>query len=203
MAFERPLATTLMLILLLAHAPLSRADFDAGMAAYEKGDWDTALRESRAGADQGDRRAQYLLGLIHDHGRGIAEDNEVAIHWYREAATQGHTGALYALGQIYSSDRDIAKDDDAAARWFRLAAEQGDAKAQLRLGVKYYAGKGVRKNYTLAYMWYTLAAPESGPVAEKYLDHITTLMTPEELTEAQRRAERWRPKTWEELAETQ
>ena len=194
------LTAILGLTLLVGQGTPVFADFDAGSAAYKRGDWDAALREARPLADQGDRRAQYLLGLIHDKGRGVPEDDAKAVHWYQSAAEQGHTTAQYALGAMYSNGRDVPRDDEQAVHWFRLAAEQGDAKAQLRLGVKYYAGKGVRQNYTLTHMWYTLAADQGSLVATRFLDQIAALMSPEEITEARRRADAWRPKSWGELA---
>ena len=42
------------------------ADFDDGWAAYEAGDYATALKEFRPLAEQGDAEAQYWLGLMYD-----------------------------------------------------------------------------------------------------------------------------------------
>ena len=40
------------------------ADFRNGYAAYEKGDYVTALREWKPFAEQGDANAQYNLGVL-------------------------------------------------------------------------------------------------------------------------------------------
>ncbi len=44
-----------------AHA----ADFDAGVKAYDRGDYATALRIMRELADQGDAVAQFNLGFMY------------------------------------------------------------------------------------------------------------------------------------------
>ena len=53
-----------------AHA----ADFSAGVKAYERGDYATALRIMRELADQGDADAQTNLGLMYDKGQGVTQD---------------------------------------------------------------------------------------------------------------------------------
>ena len=47
------------------------ADYEAGRAAYERGDYPTALREWRALARQGDGEALFALGLLWERGEGV------------------------------------------------------------------------------------------------------------------------------------
>ena len=55
----RPIAATLAdVVALLFSAGSAWADFDDGGAAYERGDYATALKEFRPLAEQGDARAQ-------------------------------------------------------------------------------------------------------------------------------------------------
>ncbi len=44
------------------------ADFKDGVAAYQRGDYATAVKEFRAVAEQGDTDAQYNLGFMHEDG---------------------------------------------------------------------------------------------------------------------------------------
>ena len=53
-----------------AHA----ADFDAGVNAYQRGDYATALRIFRQLADQGNAKAQHNLGLMYSKGQGVTQD---------------------------------------------------------------------------------------------------------------------------------
>ena len=46
-------------------------DFNKGVAAYESGDFATALREWRPLAEQGVADAQYNLGVMYDKGEGV------------------------------------------------------------------------------------------------------------------------------------
>jgi TPR repeat protein len=50
-------------------------DTGAAYASYEKGDHATALRLARPLAEQGDARAQTLLGSIYYSGRGAPRDD--------------------------------------------------------------------------------------------------------------------------------
>ena len=43
----------------------------AGMAAYRRGDWITALKHLRPLAEQGDSIAQYAIGSMYEDGRGV------------------------------------------------------------------------------------------------------------------------------------
>ena len=49
------------------------------MDAYDRGDYDTALKEFRPLADQGYADAQFNLGVWYHQGRGVVQD-------YQEAA---------------------------------------------------------------------------------------------------------------------
>ncbi len=66
------------------------AGVDEGVAAYERGDYATALRESRPLAEQGNAIAQNNLGLMYDQGRGVPQDDARAVKWYSKAAEQGY-----------------------------------------------------------------------------------------------------------------
>lgn len=52
--------------LLLAMASPARADFAAGMAAYEAGYYATAYDEILPLAEAGDANAQYRFGVLYD-----------------------------------------------------------------------------------------------------------------------------------------
>ena len=60
--------------------------FEDGMAAYDRKDYATSLRIFRTMAAQGDASAQYNLGVMHDSGRGVAQDYTEAVKWYRLSA---------------------------------------------------------------------------------------------------------------------
>ena len=62
------------------------ADFQKGSAAYQSGDYATALREWTPLAKQGNVGAQYLLGVMYRKGQGVPQDYKSAVKWWRLAA---------------------------------------------------------------------------------------------------------------------
>ena len=70
-------------------------------------------------------RAQFLLGLMYDRGRGVPQDYKEAAKWYRKAAEQGDSLAQGELGWLYNVGKGVVQDDKEAAKWYAKAAEQG------------------------------------------------------------------------------
>ncbi len=175
------------------------AGFDVGVAAYDRGDYATALREWRPLAEQGDAEAQNSLGYMYSHGEGVTQDHAEAAKWYRKAAEQGLALAQYNLGLAYDNGQGIPQDYAEAVKWFRRAAEQGLALAQYNLGVMYYEGRGVPQDYVQAHMWSNLAASRYIPgktrdQSVKDRDIVAEKMTPAQIAEAEKLAREWKPK---------
>src|SRR5262249_6473441 len=131
---------------------------DAAYAAYQKGDYATALRTARPLADEGDSRAQSMLGLLYYRGRGTATDHNEALKWFRNAADKGDAAAQFYLGFMYSEGQGVPRDNAEAARWFQRAADKGDAQAQYNLGLSYAKGEttGGTPDNVSAYMWFNI-----------------------------------------------
>ncbi len=86
----RPATMLLALVVVLVAAPAWAGDVQAGVEAYNRGDYATALKEWRPLAEQGDALAQYNLGVMYFMGRGVPQDNVQAHMWLNLAAAQGH-----------------------------------------------------------------------------------------------------------------
>ncbi len=71
------------------------AGFNEGVAAYKRGDYATALHEFRRLAEQGDAKAQFMLGTMYRKGLGVPQDHARAARWYRKAAEQGVAKAQF------------------------------------------------------------------------------------------------------------
>jgi TPR repeat protein len=104
--------------------PLEHAE-----AAYERGDYATALRMFRPLADQGNSAAQNYLGNMYNLGWGVPQDYTEALRWYRLAADQGDDTSQYSLGLMYANGQGVPRDYVRAHMWLNLAAAQGDYKA--------------------------------------------------------------------------
>jgi len=111
------------LLLLLAAAPVA-ADSDAASAAYEAGDYASAMREWMAEADRGSAVAQFNIGLLHDQGYGVEVDREKAAEWYLLAADGGLPRAQFRIAERYENGDGIDKSWIKAIQWFTLAASQ-------------------------------------------------------------------------------
>ena len=64
-------------------------DFEVGVEAWGRGDYDRAVQEFRLLAEQGHAQAQVNLGIMSSQGRGVPKDNVQAYRWYTLAAGQG------------------------------------------------------------------------------------------------------------------
>ncbi len=73
----------------------SAGPLEEGAAAYQRGDYATALRLLRPLAEQGDAAAQNNLGVISANGRGVPQDDAEAAKWFRLAAEQGLVEAQF------------------------------------------------------------------------------------------------------------
>jgi len=132
----------------------------AGIAAYNRSDYATALEKLKPLAEQGNAEAQNQLGEMYYYGKGVAQDYAKAVHWYRKAAEQGNALGQTNLGFMYRNGKGVAQNDSQAVHWFRKAAEQNNAWGQNNLGVMYLNGKGVAQNDSQAVHWFRKAAEQ-------------------------------------------
>ena len=138
-----------------------------GYAAYQRGDYATAMGIFRPLAEKGNYYAQVTLGFMYDMGRGVPQDYAEAARWHRRAADAGYATAQYMMGVSYAAGRGVPQDYAEAARWYRLAAAQGNPDAQNNLGVMYAKGQGVPQDYAEAARWYRRAA-DAGHAQAQY-----------------------------------
>ena len=148
---------------------LAWAGWDEGSAAYERGDYATAIREWRPLAEQGHALAQFNLGTMYAEGKGVPQDYAEAMKWYRKAAEQGNAAAQNNLGFMYRNGKDVAQDYAEAVKWYRKAAEQGMAEAQNNLGFMYIIGRGVPQDDAEALQWWSKAAEQGHAEAQHNL----------------------------------
>jgi len=85
-------------------------------------------------ADQGDRTAQFRLGVAYESGVGAEKNYGEAIRWYRRAANAGHSGAQNNLGSMYGRGLGVAQNDVEAMKWYLRAAADGHPAAQFNAG---------------------------------------------------------------------
>ena len=164
------------------------ADFHKGLAAAQKGDFATALREWTPLAEQGDSDAQSNLGVMYEKGQGVLQDYKTAVKWYRLSAEQGNAGAQFNLGVMYTKGQGVLQDYKTAVKLYILSAEQGNVNAQYNLGLLYGMGNGVIQDNIYAHMWWNISASTGHKNAVKNRDIIAKRMTTADISTAQKLA---------------
>jgi len=186
-----------MLACALLSGPLAAGDFEDAFVAASIGDFAKAAQLWGPLAVQGNRNAQYMVGLMHGTGAGVAQNEIEAAKWMRLAAESGSAGAQGELGSMYESGRGVPQNFAEALKWYRLSAEQGNPYAQTSLAGLYGNGKGVAQNYIVAHTYANLASNSQGydgsqrSWARGVRDDFARVMTPDQVAEAQRRAANW------------
>lgn len=156
----RRIAAALFVCALLLPADGPAQDYQAGLDAAGKGDFAAAVEEWRPLAEKGDARAQYQLGLLYRHGKGVERDYGEAAGWFRKSAERGLADSQFHLGELYVTGKGVKKDLSKAFEWFEKAAEQGSAPAMTNLAYMYRYGKGVKKSIGRALIRYRDAASQ-------------------------------------------
>jgi TPR repeat protein len=121
------------------------------------------IREQTSAADQGNRSAQFALGMRLFHGEGIGADKKKAAEWLEKAAEQGHVGAAALLGRMYLNGDTLAKDTVKGYRLLERAAANGSILAWSDLA-------GAPKTMTPAQL------AEASKAAAKLLEKKVTLL---------------------------
>lgn len=111
----------------------------------------------KAKAENGDRMAQFILGLCYAKGVGVAEDQAEAAKWYLKAAEQEYALAQNRMALCYVNGSGVVYNFDKAISWGRKAAEMGDARAQFFLAGFYW----LKEDYAQCAAW-TRKAAENG-----------------------------------------
>ena len=188
------LAATIALALLLGlAAPPARADIAAAIGAYEHGEFATAFRLFEIQAERGSIEAEWRLGVMYEHGQGVAPDFRLAAERYQRAADQGHPEARADLAALLFHGHGVPRDVTEAVRLTRLAADQGVARAQYKMGLVYQYGQRVDEDYAEAYLWFALAAAAGHVEAAVSRDSLVPYLSTEIRAEAERRIAAWQP----------
>ena len=125
------------------------SNYDAGLAAYYRGHYEMAMYdfEQRAVVHD-DPVAQFCLGFMYKHGKGVLPDLQRAIEWYTKAAEQGYAFAQNDLGvtlvrieeKIATINSQIEKGAfvSKALEWFEKAAEQDNPTVQYNIAAMHF-----------------------------------------------------------------
>ncbi len=108
----------------------THADLDAGLRAFEAGDYATAFEILRPLATHhGYERAMNQLGAMYENGWGVERDGHRAAAWYEKAALDGHGRAMYNLGLLYAQGELIPRDTIKGLAWLGAASDHREPDA--------------------------------------------------------------------------
>ncbi len=74
--------------------------WEDGMASYNRGDYVPAIRLFRPLAEQGNAKAQRVLGVMYRRGEGVARSSARAFLWFSRAAARGDAQAKAELREV-------------------------------------------------------------------------------------------------------
>ena len=157
-------AGTLAAILALPWAAVA-GPIEDGLAAWSKGDYETAVSRLRPIALKGNTVAAYYMGLMHADGRGLDRNPAKAAEWFLIAANKGYALAQIRMAEISTVGLGVPRDPGQAVKWYTLAADAIPAQeSQMRNDV----------------------------LARR--DDLIRGLTPDQLRETQRQIWNWNPK---------
>lgn len=90
--------------------------------AYDRANYQTALKVWLEGAMAGSPEAQNNVGEIYAKGLGTAPDYGMAFQWFKKAAEQGYGRAKINLGYLYEQGLGVERDQAAALNLYREAS---------------------------------------------------------------------------------
>ena len=97
--------------------------WEDGMASYNRGDYMPAIRLFRPLAEQGNTKAQHLLGVMYHRGQGVARNSVRALAWFSVAAKRGDREAETSLHEV---SKTMTPDELSQAREMARACEASD-----------------------------------------------------------------------------
>ncbi len=120
----------LLIFALASAATPARADYRAGIAAYQAGRYEQALKEFQPLAERGVPGAEFMLGVMYFYGKGVVRDASVAAVWFYKAASKGDPNGQLAFGSLHIRGTGVRRDLVKAYMWLTLAAQSEVAGLQ-------------------------------------------------------------------------
>ena len=156
---------SLLFLLFMPGSVLQAQDASADLPTVlqTKAQFDKELDKWMLQAYEGDRDAQFKVGVLFTNDEFITPDYEQSVYWYKQAARQGHVLAQYNLGHQYLTGTGVNRSETTAMSWWLKAAAQDHPLAQFNIGRAYYLGIGLEKDESQSRYWFERAALNKEP----------------------------------------
>ena len=145
------------------------ADYSAGLQKYRAGDIAGAERIWKKGAEAGDSKSQYALGLSLYRKAESDDDFRAAARWMLQARKSNHPRAMYYLALMKIAGKGLRRDFFEAADLLQTSYRRTNSpSAAFVIGLQHFSGLGVKKSYIQAAVWFKKAA-EGGHRTAQYM----------------------------------
>lgn len=139
--------------------------------------FDIAFNLYSQAADEGNKIAQFNVGVMMAEGRGCDKDIKTAMKWLLKSANQGHLVSALKLGSHMIKEQENIKD---GLSWVEMSASRPHAfqkDASLFLGVFFFSNRSpeFKRNVPLSTHWFNRAKQQGHPKAEEYLARLSRL----------------------------
>jgi TPR repeat protein len=148
-----------------------QSSFDAGLKAYDAGDYKTAY-SIWGDIEDYDLAALRNVALMLRMGKGVDKDPKTALKKMERAADLGLATAQADLGEMLINGEAGPPDKAAAVPWLVLAAAAGHPIAAFELAKIYQEGTAVPQDLARARLLYKAAADAGVPDAAKRLESL-------------------------------
>jgi len=162
----------LLCMALVMAAPAAAQSVTAGIDAWQKGEYASAVKIWRPLAEAGDADAAFNLGQAYRLGRGVPINLAAAQTWLLRAAGKDHLDAQTTLGLLLFDSGDRA----GGLRWLKAAADRGDPRALLVYGTALFNGDDVPRDPVLAYALVSRAAAQGLAPAKSALEEMDRII---------------------------
>lgn len=135
--------------------PVYANDFEEGLNAIHETNYEKALEKLIPLAESGHPAAQYNIGVMHEWGNGVPQNNSQALKWYKRSAERFHKDAQNNLGALYSKGEGTEQDFVEALKWFIISAQNGSEEGQknIRIVEKRMSYEQISQAQKLANNW--------------------------------------------------
>ena len=181
---------TVLLTFALSSPALAYSE-EEGQDMFQRGLYEEAIQHWKKAAKAGDAGASYRLYVEFSNANVVKRDMQLALE-YLEASVDGDDPrGLQDMGDegIFGYERNPEK----AAQFYLRAAAMGNSAAMFNAAAILELGEaGVTQDRVEAYKYYVLSR-DAGfyPLAVEALMDLSSQMTPEEIAEAEIRAEKF------------
>lgn len=131
-------------------------------------DKEKAFKWIEKSANQGNKRAQYLLGRMYLEGQYVEKDLKKAFDLLIISAENGYAMAAFDVGVMYKNGEYVEADYAKAIEWIEKSAKLGFSDAQYAIGLHYLSLKDIEK----ALDYFNMAAKQGNLDAKREIENI-------------------------------